>query len=318
MAGSRKRLLLSAEEFNDSEARMARRLRTDFDGAWHHLMNRGAKHEMIFLDDGDRYFFVRLLSQIEERFGMEIHAYCLMGNHYHVLARSQTARLSEAMQWLGFRYSTHFNWSHGFDGSPFRGRFHAVPVRTDEHLVACARYIHRNPIDLGVVRLVDYSWSSLGVFVDQHHRQSWLHADLVLRLSGGPDRYQQFVESENTRADLVVRHEGEVRPGLERLQFDPGTGRGDLRELEVKVVDAIRCEFVEDLDETEHSSRLLIKRLHCLVAVDIYQCPTALLADYYGLGSLASARVMVGRARRSLAEDQVARAVVDSFACGDR
>ena len=80
---------------------MARPLRLEFEGAWYHVMNRGAGRRDIFLDDGHRERFLDLLGELLERFGVETHAYCLMDNHYHLLLHTPEANLSRAI--LGSR-----------------------------------------------------------------------------------------------------------------------------------------------------------------------------------------------------------------------
>lgn len=175
---------------------MARPLRSDPNGEWHHVMNRGARHQAVFLSDFDRLDFLDVLGTTCKRYSVEVHAYCLMGNHYHLLLRCANGNVSQAIQHFASVYTQRFNRRHGFDGALFRGRFHSVPVTSDEQLITVSRYIHRNPKDLGSGVLIEqYEWSSLGFFIRSNRpKPAWLKTALTLRLFGdNPDDYLEFV-----------------------------------------------------------------------------------------------------------------------------
>ena len=87
---------------------MARPLRMDYPGAWCHVMNRGIERRSVFLNDDDRRHFLRLLASMEENFGVEVHVYCLMENHFHLALHTPEANLSRAMRWLGQSYGQSF------------------------------------------------------------------------------------------------------------------------------------------------------------------------------------------------------------------
>jgi putative transposase len=124
---------------------MARPLRIEFEGAWYHVMNRGAGRRLIYRSSRHRDTFLRLLAEVTELFAVEIHAYCMMGNHYHLLTRTPRANLGRAMRHLNGVYTQRFNLTCGTDGPLFRGRYRSVLVAADTHLLQVSRYIHRNP-----------------------------------------------------------------------------------------------------------------------------------------------------------------------------
>ena len=164
---------------------MPRPHRSDFVGAWHHVMNRGAGRQAIFIDDRDRERFLDELasSTIEAR--IEVHAYCLMGNHYHLLLRSLEGRLSAAMQRLSSRYTHYFNLGTSRDGALFRGRFNSVLIERDAHLMQTLRYIHHNPIEAGLAsRAEGWLWSSAAAFLDPVQCAHWLQTDFLLSMFG--------------------------------------------------------------------------------------------------------------------------------------
>lgn len=103
---------------------MPRKPRVDFPGAWHHVMHRGARRAPIFRTDRDVLRFLRVLDETVSQFLIEVHAYALMPNHYHLLVRSVHGNLSPAMRHLNANYTQKANRVHRWDGPLFRGRFH--------------------------------------------------------------------------------------------------------------------------------------------------------------------------------------------------
>jgi putative transposase len=105
---------------------MARPLGLDIEGGWYHVMNRGLEKRQIFPDEQANLHFLELLSVLPPRFGLKIHGYVLMGNHYHLQVQTPKANLSQAIQWLNLSYSTWFNRLNRRVGPLFQGRFKAV------------------------------------------------------------------------------------------------------------------------------------------------------------------------------------------------
>ena len=165
---------------------MARKRRIDIEGGIHHVMNRGVNRQAIFFADDDRIEFGRRLADIYQRFGVETLAYCLMGNHYHLLLRTPRGGLSEAMHRLGALYTRHTNDRVGRDGPMFRSRFHSILVTTDSYLLTATRYIHRNALDIaGVDSIGDYRWSSYPAYAGMRRSPSFLRTDLIAGMFDG-------------------------------------------------------------------------------------------------------------------------------------
>ena len=107
---------------------MARPLRINVPGGWYHVTARGTERRTIFDDARDHEHFLELLEEMSERYGIELHAYALMGNHYHLLIRAPKANASAAIQWLNVSYSVWFNKKRGRVGHVFQGRFGSVLI----------------------------------------------------------------------------------------------------------------------------------------------------------------------------------------------
>jgi REP element-mobilizing transposase RayT len=148
-------------------------------------MNRGVNRQRTFFADVDRVEFGQRLADVHERFGVRTLAYCLMDNHYHLLLHDPAGELSRAMHHLGLVYTRRTNDRIGRDGPLFRGRFHSIPVTTDEYLLMAVHYIHRNPLDLPGVRSADeYRWSSLRAYLGRRPPAPFMDLELVLGLYG--------------------------------------------------------------------------------------------------------------------------------------
>jgi len=126
---------------------MARQLRHHFDGGWYHITTRGMGRREIFTDDRDRQRFLELLEGMAGRYGVVLHAYALMGNHYHLLIETPAGNASRALQWLNLSYAVWFNARHGRCGPLFQSRFKSIPVDAEgSWALACSVYIHLNPV----------------------------------------------------------------------------------------------------------------------------------------------------------------------------
>jgi putative transposase len=124
---------------------MARPLRIEIPGGRYHLTARGNERRDIFRDDRDRRHFLELLAQLPDRFGVALHAYVLMPNHFHLLLETPEANLSRTAQWLNVSYSVWFNRRHQRSGHLFQGRFGAVIIEDDAGFQEVGRYLHLNP-----------------------------------------------------------------------------------------------------------------------------------------------------------------------------
>ena len=176
---------------------MARPLRIEFKGALYHILSRGNERRNIFSGDDDYKVFLGVLEEMSERFEVDIFAYVLMNNHYHLLIRTNQDNLSKSMQWLGTTYTCRFNLKHFRRGHLFQGRFKSILVQNDAYLMQLSCYIHRNPLRAGLVnRLADYRWSSYHTYAYKasHTKCKWLNKDLIFSQCNGENLYKAYRE----------------------------------------------------------------------------------------------------------------------------
>jgi putative transposase len=181
---------------------MARPTRIDFPGAWYHVLNRGIEKRVIFRSKVCYERFLKLLSSLPGRFGVKLHGYALMPNHYHLQVETPEANLSQAIHWLNVGYSVWLNRRYSRVGPLFQGRFKAILHEPTEALVI-SRYIHLNPVRVQAIgghegrgspeleitkelarqrveTLEHFPWSSYGYFAGIRSPVDWLSTDAIL------------------------------------------------------------------------------------------------------------------------------------------
>ncbi|MBT8352594.1 MAG: transposase [Deltaproteobacteria bacterium] len=194
---------------------MARAWRIEFEGALYHVLSRGNGRQDIFYDDQDRQLFLKTTEEMSERFEIDVFAYALMGNHYHLLLKTNHANLSKSMQWLGIAYTRRFNLIHSRSGHLFQGRFKSIIIQNDAYLLGLSCYIHRNPLRAGIGnRLADYSWSSYKSYAYGRRFPEWLKTDLVLSQFKGADKNKAYREKVQNYAKEEKKLWEDLRHGL--------------------------------------------------------------------------------------------------------
>ena len=141
---------------------MARLPRLIIPGQPHHLIQRGAGRQPVFLDDEDHQRFLRHLKEGARQFKVAIHAYVLMSNHFHLLVTPDDATgLARMMQWVGRYYVPYFNLKYARNGTLWQGRYRTAVIDSERYFLLCSRYIELNPVRAGLVAApADYAWSS--------------------------------------------------------------------------------------------------------------------------------------------------------------
>lgn len=178
---------------------MTRPLRIEYPGAVYHVTVRGNARMPVFENDGDRAGFLKLIEEAVNRFNWRCYAYCLMGNHYHLLVETVDGNLSLGMRHINGVYTQQFNRCHHRAGHLFQGRFKSIIVDRDAYLLELCRYVVLNPVRAGMVeRPEEYVWSSYGATVGVSRGSGFLAVDWILsqfadETGEARKRYMEFV-----------------------------------------------------------------------------------------------------------------------------
>lgn len=225
---------------------MARPLRIDVPGGWYHVSARGIERREICRSDADRERWVSILAELPERFGLRVHGWVLMENHYHLQVEAPEANLSRAIQWLNVSYALWFNRKHRRVGPLFQGRFKAELTDAEGWVAEVSRYIHLNPVRVerlglgkgmraaaaaGLMReppgremvaerlrrLREYRWSSCRAYLGLERASDWLTVDAVRPRFGGRGRSGQIRAYRGALEELV-------REGREEAPWERAVG----------------------------------------------------------------------------------------------
>ena len=188
---------------------MARPIRIEYPGAWYHVTCRGNERRAIFSDDRDRSQFLEILFTTRDIYRIEVHAYVLMENHFHLVVMTPEGNLHGFMQRFNTAYTVYYNRRHRRSGHLYQGRYKAILIDADAHLLELTRYLHLNPVRIKeysgldlkekreIIRL--YPWSSYRGYIRLKDRQGFMNYSKVLAMVGSGDdpegrrRYRQFV-----------------------------------------------------------------------------------------------------------------------------
>jgi putative transposase len=182
---------------------MPRKKRVQFPGAIYHVSTQANGWEALYLDATDYQAFFAFVSRAADYHDLQIHSWCAMATHYHLLLTTPRGDLARAMHRLNSRFAHWFNDVHGEVGHHLRRRYTGVHVETDEHLKWCYRYIAMNPVKAGICdRPEQWRWSSF----------AWLFGGYTWRIDLPSDELHLF------------RHWGEGDDGRRRLRRYVETG----------------------------------------------------------------------------------------------
>ncbi len=174
---------------------MPRPKRIEYENACYHVMNHGRARQTIYPDEDYYQAFLDTLAEAHQRFHGIIHAYCLLGTHYHLLAETPNANLGRMMRHINGVYTQRHNRLKNTDGPLFRGRYKALLVDKETYLLPLTCYIHRDPIDRRralVKDLASYPWSSYPAYVNKAKAPKWLYREKTYQMLGHRQRYKSY------------------------------------------------------------------------------------------------------------------------------
>ena len=191
---------------------MARALRIQYPGALYHITNRGNEQKAVFKDDVDRNEFLKILSRSIDTYGIILHSFVLMDNHWHILAQTPLGNLSEFMRHFNITYTSHYNRRHKRVGHLYQGRYKSFLVEFDAYLSKVSRYIHLNPVKVSgkqeipieqqLKYLLGYKWSSLPGYIGMGSRLKFVEYKTVLAQYGGDTQSGKKKYLDQIKSDL--------------------------------------------------------------------------------------------------------------------
>ena len=186
--------------------RVARQL---VDGGIYHLINRGNGQQRVFHKDRDYQAFTDLLTEMSDRYTVELLAWCLMSNHYHLVVKpTRSEQLSQGMHWFQSTHVRRYHRHYGTSGHLWQGRYKSFVIDADEHLLAVIRYVEVNPVRAKMVNsAADWPWSSHslrgtgseGACPHDPERQNGILAPLPIEL---PQPWTEYVDTPMTELEI--------------------------------------------------------------------------------------------------------------------
>lgn len=214
----------------------------------YHVTARGTGKQLIFEDDFDRREFLSLLEKAMSDACVDLYAWCLMGNHVHLLLHAPIASVSESMRTLLGSYARFFNRRHERTGHLFQERFRSEAIEDDEYLLTVLRYIHRNPDEAGLARFDSYRWSSYKEYLG---RSRYCSTSFIASLFDGPEDYRALHEMVNEDALLPI-DKGES--GTRQLSDD------ELIKYARRLLGDIKLASIKSLERDRRNSLLRVLR----------------------------------------------------------
>lgn len=200
---------------------MARPLRIEYDGAVYHVTSRGNNKRPIFFDEGDREYFLKILTSINQRFNWICHAYCLMNNHYHLVIETPEGNLSQGMKQLNGEYTQVVNKKHGRVGHIFQGRYKAILIQKESHLLEVCRYVVLNPVRARLTTdVMEWRWSSYrgtAGYVKPHPclTINWTLGQFGSQAGTARQRYKEYIKEGIGANSLWDKVKGQIVLGKE-------------------------------------------------------------------------------------------------------
>ncbi|MEN8222026.1 MAG: transposase [Acidobacteriota bacterium] len=228
-----------------------RRARVTYQGAYHHVMNRGYDGKPIFEDINDKELFLTFLKKYSEKLKIRIFSYCIMNNHYHLILENSSARMSDFLRQLNGNFGSSYRAEHGGKGYVFQGRAISTLIQDDSYLLLSIAYGLNNPVRAGLVKnFLKYEWSSASCYFNKDKSPDIVDISYVEDLFGDQRNLIDMVNKSNlkllpiigTRIGKVIGNKDFV--SIAKDKFDR---RDDKESMEGKRINDLHFEPVEKI-----------------------------------------------------------------------
>ena len=174
---------------------ITRIIRKWYPGAIYHIMGRGNRQVSIFEDEQDYRFFLYLLKRYSKENSIQLHAFCLMTNHFHLLLETGENEIWKMMHPVMSTYARYYNTRYGYIGHLFQGRYYSCLVEKLNYFLQVGKYIHLNPVKAGIsAKAENYEWSSYSAYLSLR-KYTFLSKERTMNEFPKPSDYQKFVEA---------------------------------------------------------------------------------------------------------------------------
>lgn len=278
---------------------MARPLRIEYPGAVYHVTSRGNEKKKVFKDDKDREAFLNTLYDVNKRYNWLCHAYCLMDNHYHLLIETPDGNLSAGMRQLNGVYTQLFNKRHKRVGHLFQGRYKAILIQKDSHLLEVSRYIVLNPLRARMVESPEvWKWGSYGATagtVKSHPciTRDWILGQFNSKIDAAEKAYRRYVKDGIDKESILKEVKGQIILG--EANFTENfteyiKGRGDIAEIPKSQRYINRPSLEEIFNITKEDKQNRNKRI--IEAVERHGYSQKEISGYLGLHYTSISRIV--------------------------
>lgn len=243
--------------------------RFTYEGAYHHIISRGLNGNDIFIDDGDRIYFTRLLEEKTGLYGISVFSYTIMRNHYHLVICNSTGGMSDMMRVLNGGFAMFFRRKYGGRGYVYQDRFHSTLIEDEKYAWRVIQYALVNPTVAGICKdPFDYRWSSINCYFDE--AESFVDTSLVESLFESQEDFRKAIgEYKQRKLDIQKSKFGCILggpkfEGIIRQKFDrrkersesphahmrSGRKKNRVRDQKKKIMEIFRTYFkIKDLDD---------------------------------------------------------------------
>lgn len=184
-----------------------------------HIITRGVGRQILFEERCDYIYYLKKLKKYSEEMGIEVHAYCLMSNHVHLLIRDRENEVSLFMKKMGVSYSAYYNKKYDRVGHLFQSRYISEAIESEKYFFTVFRYILNNPKKAGICAAKDYEWSSYSEYFENNN--SIVQIKIIRDTMGNKKNFELFIDESNTNdiADKSMGHDHTDRKTQKLVQM---------------------------------------------------------------------------------------------------
>jgi len=260
----------------------------EYPGAIYHIIQRGNNREDVFENQEKKDYFISLLSKSVAVDGVELYAYVVMSNHYHLALRTCRETLSKVMHRLNSGYGIYYNRQMKRTGHVFQGRYKAIPVLDESYLMVLVKYIHLNPVRAGICNdLRDYPWSGDGCYrttepgivetgfllemLSRDRKKSYAKYNLLMGQENEPDdpgiKKLITTENKNTKGRIEPQKVTSGRKSLNEIMIETGIKQKELEQIKkgsrLRVFTPVKAAYAKSAWENGYS----LKEIACHIGV---------------------------------------------------